>query len=49
MFMVDHFIRSSSDKDSGFFLYDWDSLAEVLKRKITSGQKTLLIGVSFAF
>lgn len=48
VFMVDHFIRSSSDKDSGFFLYDWDSLAEVLKRKITSGQKTLLIGVSFA-
>lgn len=48
VFMVDHFIRTSKDQDSGFFLYDWAQLAELLKRKIATGQKTLLIGVSFA-
>ena len=48
VFMVDHFIRTSTDQDSGFFLYDWAQLAELLRRKIATGQKTLLIGVSFA-
>lgn len=46
--MAEHFIQQSRDEDSGFFLHDLPSLAEVLKRKQASQTKTLLIGVSFA-
>ncbi len=34
--------------DSGFYLDDLDGLADVLDRLVTKGQKTLLLGVSFA-
>jgi phenylacetate-coenzyme A ligase PaaK-like adenylate-forming protein len=46
--MVDELIRLSGHPDSGFYLYQYDALRSVLQRLETSGQKTLLIGVSFA-
>jgi Acyl-protein synthetase, LuxE len=46
--MVDELIRLSGHPDSGFYLYEHDKLAAVLKNLEASGQKTLLIGVSFA-
>lgn len=46
--MVDHFIKKSNHKSSGFFLYDHDSLALQLKYNEDHGIKTLLFGVSFA-
>lgn len=48
VYMVDHFIKASLDVDSGFFLDDWQSLAMLLQKKKQAGQKTLLLGVSFA-
>ena len=48
VYMADHFIKTSLDVDSGFFLDDWQSLAALLLKKKQSGQKTLLLGVSFA-
>ena len=48
VYMADHFIKTSTDVDSGFFLDDWRSLATVLQKKKQSDQKTLLLGVSFA-
>lgn len=46
--MVDHFIQTSKDPDSGFYLDDHKALIEVLKRKQEQNIPTLLIGVSFA-
>ena len=48
VYMADHFIKTSRDKSSGFFLHNWDDLAKVLMHKKQQGVKTLLIGVSFA-
>jgi hypothetical protein len=46
--MVDTLIRQSAHRDSGFYLYDFESLADLLKRLEQEGQKAILIGVSFA-
>ena len=46
--MSDELIRQSKHPDSGFYLYDHSKLAAVLKKTEQLGQKTLLIGVSFA-
>lgn len=46
--MVDEMIKMSNQPDSGFYLYDFDKLAETLKKLEAAGQKTLLIGVTFA-
>jgi hypothetical protein len=46
--MVDELIRLSGRPDSGFYLYDHARLYETLQRLESAGQKTLLIGVSFA-
>jgi len=46
--MVDHFIKLSKYSQSGFFLYDHDRLAEVLRQNKKTNIPTLLIGVSFA-
>jgi hypothetical protein len=46
--MVDELIRRSGHADSGFYLYEHDKLFALLNRLETAGQKTLLIGVSFA-
>jgi hypothetical protein len=46
--MAHELIGSSGHPDSGFYLYDHDALYAVLQRLERRGQKTLLIGVTFA-
>ncbi|MDP5043476.1 MAG: acyl transferase [Leeuwenhoekiella sp.] len=46
--MVDQLIKDSNQPDSGFYLNDYASLSEKLKRLNAEGKKVLLIGVSFA-
>jgi hypothetical protein len=46
--MVHELIGSSGHPDSGFYLYDHEALHAVLQRLEGQGQKTLLIGVTFA-
>ncbi|NJL76366.1 MAG: long-chain fatty acid--CoA ligase [Saprospiraceae bacterium] len=46
--MVDAFIQRSKYKESGFFLYDFDALAQQLQSCIQANIPTVLIGVSFA-
>lgn len=46
VYMVNKLILDSAHPDSGFFLYDMDSLRKILARP--DARKTLLIGVSFA-
>ncbi|HEX9513439.1 MAG TPA: acyl transferase [Puia sp.] len=46
--MVDALIRKSGHADSGFYLYEHGKLYELLGRLEAQGQKTLLIGVTFA-
>jgi len=48
IYMVNHFIQKSKFPESGFYLNQWDELAEKLKTLELSGKKVLLIGVSFA-
>jgi hypothetical protein len=48
IYMVNVLIRHSKHTDSGFYLYDHDKLAETLARRESSGQKTILFGVSYA-
>jgi phenylacetate-coenzyme A ligase PaaK-like adenylate-forming protein len=48
IFMVDHFIKNSKYKQSGFFLQDHDRLLEVLNSLEKKKIPTILIGVSFA-
>jgi len=46
--MVDELIRMSGHPESGFYLYEHETLYELLKKLEQRGQKTLLIGVTFA-
>jgi len=46
--MVDELIRRSGHPDSGFYLYEHERLQATLQRLEARGQKTLLIGVTFA-
>ncbi|HEV3325154.1 MAG TPA: acyl transferase [Puia sp.] len=46
--MVHELIGASGHPDSGFYLYEHGLLKEVLERLERQGQKTLLIGVTFA-
>ena len=46
--MVDELIGASGHPDSGFYLYEYDVLHTALQRLEWQGQKTLLIGVTFA-
>ncbi len=48
VYMANHFITKSEHPQSGFFLDNLQTLAEILKTQNTAGQKTLLIGVSYA-
>ena len=48
VYMVDSFIKQSQHAQSGFYLYDLDKLKETLLSLERSGQKTLLIGVTYA-
>jgi phenylacetate-coenzyme A ligase PaaK-like adenylate-forming protein len=48
VYMVDHLIRESGHPDSGFYLNEFEKLDASLKRLEVSGQKTILIGVTYA-
>ena len=48
VYMTDHLIRQSGVSESGFYLDNLEDLVEVLVNNRESGQKTLLIGVTFA-
>ena len=48
VFMVDDLIAKSKNAESGFYLNNFDELAEKLINLDKKGQKILLIGVSFA-
>lgn len=48
IYMVKDLIEKSGHPDSGFYLNDFDQLASKLTALDQSGQKVLLIGVSFA-
>ena len=48
VFMVHEWIGASGHPDSGFYLYEYEELYRVLQRLEGAGQKTLLIGVTFA-
>ncbi len=46
--MVDHFIKKSGAKESGFFLHDHDLLIEALKEVRRAKKRVVLLGVTFA-
>jgi len=46
--MVDALIKSSQNSNSGFYLNNYDSLAQILKQQEANQQPTLVIGVTFA-
>src|SRR5690606_21024698 len=48
IYMVNHLINKSKQPESGFYLNQWDTLAEMLNTLDQYGKKVLLIGVSFA-
>lgn len=48
IFMVDELIKQSRKPHSGFYLHNLDELAQKLLLLEASGEKTILIGVSFA-
>ena len=48
VYMVEHLIQATNNARSGFYLYDHEALAQTLKVNEAAGQKTLLIGVTFA-
>lgn len=48
IYMVDHLIKESNSKDSGFYLNELDSLSELLTKLDSKGEKVLLIGVTYA-
>jgi len=48
IYMVDHLIKESNSKDSGFYLNELDALSELLTRLDSKGEKVLLIGVTYA-
>lgn len=48
VYMVEHLIKVSTHAQSGFYLYDHAALAKTLAANEAAGQKTLLIGVTFA-
>ncbi|MDO5105893.1 acyl transferase [Capnocytophaga sp.] len=48
IYMTEALIRESKNENSGFYLHELDTLAEIIRKLDAAGQKTLLIGVSFA-
>ncbi len=48
VYMVNDLIAQSGHPLSGFYLYDHNGLQQALRKLEAAGQKTLLIGVSFA-
>lgn len=48
VYMVDDLIKKSGHKNSGFYLYDYEKLKNVLLENEKAKQKTILIGVTYA-
>lgn len=48
VYMVEDLIALSGKPDSGFYLYEWEELAQRLQKLEKQRSKTLLIGVTFA-
>ncbi len=48
IYMVDHLIKDSHNPNSGFYLDNMSALIEKLKQQEEMGQKTILLGVSYA-
>ena len=48
VYMVDHLVKKSGHPRSGFYLHNYEGLAAVLQELEAAGQKTLLIGVTYA-
>lgn len=48
VYMAEHLIHKSQHPDSGFYLDEWEKLSKVLQQNEAKGQRTLLLGVSFA-
>ena len=48
VYMVNRLVHASGHTDSGFFLHDFDDLKHRLHSLEQKGQKTLLVGVTFA-
>ncbi len=48
IYMVENLIEKSNNPNSGFYLYEMDALIEKLDFLEVSGQKSILIGVSYA-
>lgn len=49
VYMAENLIQNSQHGESGFYLFEYDELIKKLKRLKAENQKTLVIGVSFAF
>jgi len=48
VFMVDSFIKISGQRESGFYLHEYETLHALLMRLKSNGKKVILFGVSFA-
>ncbi|MBT8289041.1 MAG: acyl transferase [Bacteroidia bacterium] len=48
VYMMNHLIKKSKKPESGFYLGELNSLADLLKQLDKAGRKVLLVGVSFA-
>ena len=48
IFMVKELIQKSNQPESGFYLDDWEDLIQKIHLLEAKGQKTILLGVSFA-
>ena len=48
VYMVDQLIRDSKHPESGFYLYDYEKLHEVILRIERTGTPTILFGVTYA-
>ena len=48
VYMVDDLIKKSNHKNSGFYLYDFEKLKNVLLENESNQQRTILIGVTYA-
>ncbi len=48
VYMVDGLIQSTNDSDSGFFLNELETIADIITRRESQQKKTLLWGVTYA-
>lgn len=48
VYMAERLIKESRKEESGFYLYDYDKLYNMLKMLAKNGQQTLLLGAAFA-